>query len=247
MLYTVCSIEQSLNFLICPLFPVKGSKFLNLHLWLRNCVWFHRDVIEVYELVILSFCATLISWFLHGPLALNIFISKWTTEVPDKLVSPFLFFFLTLQELIRCLSVKPGSFSARTDGASRPCGDVMMMMIARTAATKRTVVSSWEIVKRMDKHNYAFAFSPWSFHIPAIMYVTKGFLTKDKDLWKHRICSFLHVCRLSFDFILRWHLTGFQCMLQIAEYIHVLPFEQSELYSEWAPYHFAWGPSWISL
>lgn len=64
----------------------------------------------------------------------------------------------TTQELIRSRSVKPGSFSARTDVASRPCGDVMMMMIAQTAATRRTVVSS--PVTPADRHNDAFACSP---------------------------------------------------------------------------------------
>lgn len=78
-------------------------------------------------------------------------------------------FRLTTQELIRSRSVKPGSFSARTDGASRPCGDVMMMMTAQTAATRRTVVSSRaESVTLADKHNDAFA----CLNTPAVMYVT---------------------------------------------------------------------------
>lgn len=54
--------------------------------------------------------------------------------------------------------MKPGSFSARMDDASRPCGDVMMMMTARTAVTRRTVVSS--PVTPADKHNDAFTCSP---------------------------------------------------------------------------------------
>lgn len=49
--------------------------------------------------------------------------------------------------------MKPGSFSARTDGASRPCGDVMMMMTAQTAATRRTVVSNPESVTLADNDN----------------------------------------------------------------------------------------------
>lgn len=37
--------------------------------------------------------------------------------------------------------MKPGSFSARTDAASRPCGDVTTTTIAQTTATRRTAVS----------------------------------------------------------------------------------------------------------
>lgn len=41
-------------------------------------------------------------------------------------------------------SARRGSFSARTDGASRPCGGAMTMMTAPTTAMRRTVVSSKE-------------------------------------------------------------------------------------------------------
>lgn len=56
--------------------------------------------------------------------------------------------------------MKLGSFSARTDGAFQPCGDVMMMMIAQTAATRRTVVSSPQSVTLADKCNDVFACYP---------------------------------------------------------------------------------------
>lgn len=79
---------------------------------------------------------------------------------PKKRLETLVFFCLTTQELIQSRSVKPGSFSARTDGASRPCGDVMMMMIAQTAATRRTVVSSPESVTVAEKRNDAFACCP---------------------------------------------------------------------------------------
>ncbi len=56
--------------------------------------------------------------------------------------------------------MKPVSFSARTDGASRPCGDVMMMMIAQTAAMRKTAVSRSESTTLADKHGGAFACCP---------------------------------------------------------------------------------------
>ena len=81
-------------------------------------------------------------------------------------------FFRTTQEPIQRQSVKPGSFSARTDGASRPFGDAMMMMIAQTAAMRRTAVSSPESVSLADKHNDASLAPPCTLNVPAIMYHT---------------------------------------------------------------------------
>lgn len=67
-------------------------------------------------------------------------------KVTDSL-SFFLSFFkknisLKTQELTRSQSVRPGSFNARAERASRSCGDVMEMMTAPTAAMRRIVVSS---------------------------------------------------------------------------------------------------------
>lgn len=52
------------------------------------------------------------------------------------------------QELIRSQSVKPGSFSARTDAASRPCGDATTTTIALTTATRRPAVSGPPVFPR---------------------------------------------------------------------------------------------------
>lgn len=74
-----------------------------------------------------------------------------------RFITTLSFPYNTLQELIRSLSVKQGSFSARTDGASRPCGDVMMMMTAQITVTRRTAVSSLKSVTRGEND----AFTAW--------------------------------------------------------------------------------------
>lgn len=72
-------------------------------------------------------------------------ISKWEMKVMDSF-SFFLSFFknisLKTQELTHSQSVRPDSFNARAERASRSCGDVMEMMTAPTAAMRRIVVSS---------------------------------------------------------------------------------------------------------
>lgn len=77
--------------------------------------------------------------------------------------------------------MKLGSFSARMEDASQPCGDVMMMMIAQTAVMRRIVVSSPESLMMPF---FFFFVAHCILNTPAVMYVTntkspKHFNVKD--------------------------------------------------------------------